>query len=260
MSRPERIRKLEAVIISHREYGEADRFIKFFSRENGKMEALAKGVRKSRSRKAAHLEPFTHAALMLAKGQSLWIITQAEMLTPFNAIREDLSRTARAAYVLELADQLSAEEQLESAVFRLILATLKRIDENEDAFNAIRHYELNLLGSCGFRPEFFKCVGCRQDILPQDQFFSAHLGGVLCPLCAQLSPDSQTLEQETLRYLRHFSRSSFQQIARLQVPEAIRKDMQRVIAQHISYVTERRLHSPAFINHIDQLVAKNSKG
>lgn len=260
MGSAERIRKLEAIIVSHREFGEADRFIRFFSRESGKMDALAKGVRKARSRKAAHLEPFTHVALMLARGQSLWLITQAEMITPFYAIREDLGKTARAAYVLELADHLNAEEQQEAAIFSLILSTLRRIDSLQDPFNAICFFELNLLGYCGFRPEFFKCVGCAQDILPQDQYYSAHLGGVLCPQCASLAADVEPLVQPALRYLRHFSRSSYQTIARLQVPQSLRKEMRRVIAQHISDVTERRLHSPAFINHIDHLVGQEPDG
>lgn len=258
MPRAERIRKLEAIIISHREFGEADRFVKFFSRENGKMEAIAKGVRKPRSRKAAHLEPFTHVALVLAKGQSVWIITQAEMISPFNAIRDDLRRTARAAYILELADHLTTEDQMESAVFRLILAALKRIDSPADPFNALCHFELNLLGSCGFQPEFFKCVGCARDILPQDQFYSARLGGVLCPACATLSGDAEPLDQPALRYLRHFSRSSFQELARLKVPELVQKDMRRVITHHINFVTERHLNSPAFIHHIEQLLPETA--
>ncbi len=253
MPSSERIRKLEAVVISHRDFGEADRFVKVFSREIGKVDAIAKGVRKPRSRKAAHLEPFTHVALVLARGQSTWIITQAEMLTAFNAIRDDLRKTAQAAYVVELADQLTAHDQVDSAVFRLVLESLKRVDRLPDPFNALCHFELNLLGLSGFRPEFFKCVGCGQDIQPQEQFFSARMGGVLCPQCASSGGDFERIGLPALRYLRHFSRSSYQECARVSIPEVIRKEMRRIITVHINSVTERRLNSPDFLNHLNHL-------
>ena len=115
-----RIRKVEAVIISHKDFGEADRLIRLFSLEHGKLSAIAKGARKIKSRKAAHIEPFTHTALVLAKGQTFWIITQAEAKASYPGMRADLRKTAKAAYVLELADQLSAEEQPEPAIFHLI--------------------------------------------------------------------------------------------------------------------------------------------
>lgn len=83
----DRIRKVEAVVIAHRELGEADRVVRVFSRENGKLVTLAKGVRKIQSRKAAHLEPFTQSALVLARGKTFWIITQAETINAFPQIR-----------------------------------------------------------------------------------------------------------------------------------------------------------------------------
>jgi DNA repair protein RecO (recombination protein O) len=258
MPSPDRITKLEAVVISHRDFGEADRFIRLFSRELGKMDAIAKGIRKARSRKAAHLEPFTHVALVLARGQSAWIITQADMLTAFNAIRDDLKKTAQAAYVVELADRLTAQDQVDSAVFRLVLETLKRLDQLADPFNALCHYELHLLNLTGFRPEFFKCVGCGREIQPQDQFFSARLGGVLCPQCGSGVEDFERLGLSALRYLRHFSRSAYTESARVNVPEPARKEMHHMISAHIRYMTEHRLNSPDFLNHLNHLETRVS--
>jgi len=257
MPSPERITKLEAVVISHRDFGEADRFIHLFSRELGKIDAIAKGVRKARSRKAAYLEPFTHVALVLARGQSVWIITQADMLTAFNAIREDLRKTAQAAYIVELADRLTAQEQVESAVFRLVLESLKRLDQLPDPYNALCHYELSLLGLTGFRPEFFKCVGCGEEIQPRDQFFSAHLGGVLCPRCGSNAGDVERLGLSALRYLRYFSRSSYAESARAAVSQAVRGEMSRIIGAYIRAITEQRLHSPEFLNHLNHLEARS---
>ena len=251
MPTSERVRKVEAVIISHKDFGEADRLIRLFSLESGKLSAIAKGARKIRSRKAAHIEPFTYAALVLAKGQSFWIITQADTKNAYPAIRADLRKTAKAAYILELADQLTGDEQPEPAIFHLITGTLKRIDSVEDPFNAVLNFELRMLDHTGFRPEFFRCVSCHKDIQPEDQFFSVRLGGVVCPACGKLEANPIPVSKNTLRHLRHFQRSPFSKLADLQVDEKTGTEIYRVISPYISYVTERKLNSPEFLKQIN---------
>jgi hypothetical protein len=89
---------VDAVVLRHSDYGEADRLLTLYTREQGKLRAIAKGVRKIQSRKAGHLEPFTRVALMLARGHDLWIVTQAETLNSFQPLREDLGRMSQAAH------------------------------------------------------------------------------------------------------------------------------------------------------------------
>ena len=252
MQSTERIRKVEAVIISHKDFGEADRLIRLFSLEHGKLSAIAKGARKIRSRKAAHIEPFTYTALVLAKGQTFWIITQADTKAGYPNIREDLRKTAKAAYILELADQLTGDEQTEPAIFRLITDTLQRIDAVKDPFNAVLNFELRLLGFTGFRPDFFHCVGCHKEIQPQDQFFSAQQGGVLCPGCAMPGGSHVPVSQNTLKYLRHFQRSAYSRLEKIKLDEKTGSEIYKVISPYISYVTERKLNSPEFLNQINQ--------
>jgi DNA repair protein RecO (recombination protein O) len=253
MPTSERIRKVEAVIISHKDFGEADRLIRLFSLEHGKLSAIAKGARKIKSRKAAHIEPFTYSALVLAKGQSFWIITQADTKNAYPAIRADLRKTAKAAYILELADQLTGDEQPEPSIFHLITGTLKRIDAVENPFNAVLNFELRMLDHTGFRPDFFHCVSCRKEIKPEDQFFSIQQGGVLCPACGTLAGSPIPVSRDTLRHLRHFQRSPYSKLAELAVDEQIRSEIYRVISPYISYVTERKLNSPDFLKQIDHL-------
>src|SRR5574340_836362 len=83
MTRHERTIKVEAVVLRHSDWGEADRLLRIYTREAGKLRAIVKGARKLQSRKAGHLEPFTRVQLMLARGRDLWIVTQAETVNPF---------------------------------------------------------------------------------------------------------------------------------------------------------------------------------
>src|SRR5512136_2086531 len=103
-NRSERSFRVEAVILRHADWGEADRLLSLYSRERGKLRAVAKGARRIRSRKAGHLEPFTRVSLQMAKGRDLLIVTQAETLDAHLPLRESLLKTGHASYVAELLD------------------------------------------------------------------------------------------------------------------------------------------------------------
>jgi len=122
---PDRQRSLrvEAVVLRHSDWGEADRLLGLFTRELGKVRAVAKGARKPRSRKAGHLEPFTQVSLLLARGRDTLIVTQAEAIDAHLALREDLVRVGYAAYVVELLDRFTYEEGEHVALYRLLAET-----------------------------------------------------------------------------------------------------------------------------------------
>ena len=102
MPSTERSKRVEAVVLRHSDWGEADRILVLYSREAWESCAPSpKGVRKLRSRKAGHLEPFTRVTLQLAKGRDLWIVTQAETVEAYQPLREDLERMGYASYVVD---------------------------------------------------------------------------------------------------------------------------------------------------------------
>ena len=153
---------VESVVLRHSDWGEADRLLTIFSREQGKLRCVAKGARKLLSRKAGHLEPFTRVSLLLAKGSDLWIVTQAETLDAYLPIKEDLVRTGTAAYVVELLDRFTYEEGENHTLYDLLVETLQRLAVEQDLFLAVRYYEIHLLSILGFKPELFRCVKCRE--------------------------------------------------------------------------------------------------
>jgi len=255
MKPSERLRTVEAVIISHKDFSEADRLVNLFSLEGGKIRALAKGVRKIRSRKSAYLEPFMHSKVVLARGKTFWIITQADAIHNNLTIRDSLLKTGQAAYVMELADRLSIEEEPAPAVFRLLVNTLNRINEGENAFNTLRFFELRLLDLAGFRPDLTNCVGCGKKITAQDQYFSTVQGGVLCPSCGELPNHARKVSMNALRFLRHFQRSAFSDIANGSVPSAVQTEMGALMDSYISSIVERKLNAPDFIKQVNRLAA-----
>jgi DNA repair protein RecO (recombination protein O) len=245
--------RVEAIVLRHADWGEADRLLTLYTRERGKVRAIAKGARKIRSRKAGHLEPFTHVTLQLARGRDLLIVTQADTLDAHLALGEDLVKTGYASYVIELLDRFTYEEETENqAIFRLLAETLSRVASEADPWLAIRYYEVRLLDQLGFRPHLFDCANCGAEIHPVDQFFSPQVGGVLCPKCGAGLPGAWNISMPALKYFRHFQRSSYSEAQRAHPNPNTRDELEALIQRYLTYLLERGLNSPGFIKQIKQ--------
>jgi DNA repair protein RecO (recombination protein O) len=246
----ERSIRTEAVVLQHNDWGEADRMLWLFTRDLGKVRAIAKGARKMRSRKAGHLEPFTRVNLLLARGRDLWIVTQAETVDAFLHLREDLVRIGYAAYVVELLERFTYDEGENRALYRLLTETLSRVEIEADPSLAIRYYEIRLLDLLGYRPQLFNCLGCEAEIQPEDQYFSASQGGVICPNCRQSFPDARPISMTALKYLRHFQRSTYAEAARARVSPDLNHELEQIIQHYLTYLLERGLNTPSFIRQV----------
>jgi DNA repair protein RecO (recombination protein O) len=243
--------RVEAVVLRHADWGEADRILGLYTRERGKLRVIAKGVRRIKSRKAGHLEPFTRVTLQLAKGREMPIVTQADTVEPYLALREDLVKTAHAAYLVELLDRFTYEdESTDPAIFHLLTDSLARVTALTDPWLALRYYEIHLLDFLGFRPHLFECANCGKQIKAEDQFFSPAAGGVLCPHCGAGLPGARPIQVEVLRHLRHFQRSSYTEAQRARPAPDVRAEVESVLQGYITYQLERELNSPGFLRQI----------
>ncbi len=231
----ERSLKTEAIVLRHSEMGEADRLLTMYSREAGIIRAIAKGVRRIHSKKAGHLEPFTRVSLLMARSHELWIVTQAVALDLFLPLHEDLILTSEAAYVLELVDRFSYEESENRSLYQLLVETLERLSRGDPVFTAVHFFELHLLDGVGFRPQLFNCVRCKEEISPQDQYFSAVMGGAVCPKCGSLVPDARPITMEALKYLRNFQRTPYTRLLQA-VPSTLVEREVETILQYYTYV------------------------
>lgn len=247
MKYKERSIRTEGVVLKHRDWGEADRLLTLFTREIGRVQAIAKGIRKPRSRKAGHLEPFTRASILLAKGRDLYILTQAEAIDTYNDLKNDLVNIGYGSYVVELLSNFTYEEGENQNLYRLLVNTLMRLNRGDDPIIATHYYEIRLLDVVGFRPQLFNCAQCENEILPEDQFFSSLQGGVLCPKCGQHSPEARSISEDALRYLRHFQRSSYQDALRAHIQPGINTEIENIVHFYMTYILERVLNSPSFI-------------
>jgi DNA repair protein RecO (recombination protein O) len=243
--------RVEAVVLRHSDYGEADRLLTLYTRQLGKTRALAKGARKIASRKAGHIEPFMQAKLQLAKGRDMLLVTQADTVDAYLPLREDLILTSHASYIVELLDRFTYEDETESSsTFRLLTDTLARLASKADPWLVIRYYEMRLLDHLGFRPQLLKCANCGREIKPEDQYFSFSAGGVICPRCGQGLRHLHAISVEALKYLRHFQRSSYVEATRARPGLDVQQAIETLMQGYFTYLLERELNTPGFLKRI----------
>ncbi len=249
---PRKIRtyRTHAIVIGHTEFGEADRMIRLFTLDMGKITAVAKGIRKIRSRKAGHLEPFTQVDLFLAKGRNLDIITQAETIDAHLGIRDDLQRVAFASYIIEVLDRFTYEEGENVGMYKLLANTLGRLEDRANIETVVHFYEMRLLDLLGFRPQLFECIDCNEKIIDQDQFFSPLAGGIACPKCGGGRPEAWVIKRDVLRFIRHLQRSKWQMVEEMVIPEKIELGLADLIERYLTYLLERKLNSTDFLREV----------
>ncbi len=239
--------RAQGVVLRHVEVGEADRILTIYTLEYGKVQAIAKGIRKLRSRKAGHLEPFSRVELMLAKGRSLEVISQAEAQCTYDNLRADLRLIAYGAYVIELLDRFTYEEGENRPLYNLLVDTLTRLDGGSPAQTAVHYYEVHLMDLLGFKPQLQLCAACGEKIQPENQYFSAKLGGVLCPRSFSADPSAWKVSLEALKYLRHLQRSPWSKIKKLEIPSAVEQELSVLLERYLTFLLEYGLRTPGFL-------------
>ena len=246
----------EAIPLKRMDFGEADRIITVLTPGYGKLRCIAKGVRRSTSRMAGHLELFAHVHLMLARGRELDVVTQASTVAPFRELREDLLRSAHAYHLAELVDGFLQDRDENRAVFSLLEQALAALAEGTTSPELVaRHFEVQLLGAVGFRPELVACLGCSEAIAPGPNGYSASLGGVLCPACAPREESARPILTDTLKLLRLLQRTPSVVDLRLTVVPATLRDVERLLRAHLELVLERRLKAVEFVRHVSETFA-----
>jgi DNA repair protein RecO (recombination protein O) len=194
--------KLSAVVLRVVDYGESDRVVTLFTREQGKLSAFARGARASRRRFGGALEPFTHlvAEARSRSGSDLLGLESVAVERGFGGIRTDLARIACAGYAVELTREVLRDREPHEELFDLLVAYLGLLDGGPAHPTALRAFELGALRAVGFMPRLDACARCGGPLTPGPRGFrfDPGQGGLLCGACAPAaSPGSPAVAPET---------------------------------------------------------------
>lgn len=173
--------RVEAIVLRTHKLGEADRIITLLTREKGKIRAVAKGVRRTRSKFGARLEPFSRVELFIAPGKNLDLVTQAESLNVYGeALALDYPLWTIGQTILETADRIASEESVPAETqYLLLVGALRSLTEKEhDGMLVLNAYLLRALSLAGYAPVLTECAICA--VSGVQPFFNVPSGGALC--------------------------------------------------------------------------------
>lgn len=239
--------KVEAIVLRSRSMREADRVLTLYSRQMGKIKAVAHGINKPASRKRGAAQPFCYSRFMLRRGRDIDSVSQCEGIEMFPGLRSNLDTLAHASYFCELTDAFTEEGEPSEKIFRLLLTGLSRLGYGDD-FLLSRAFEIKLVSMLGYEPVIKLCVGCGRDILAGQVKFNPSLGGALCPQCASQEEGGFSCARASIEVLNLLLKWEFENLTKLKVDARTRDEIQFLLNKYIEYYLEHRLKSVKFLN------------
>jgi DNA repair protein RecO (recombination protein O) len=241
----------DAIVLSRFDYGEADRILTLITPGSGKLKAIAKGIRRPKSRLGGSLEPFAELHVALARGRTFEVVTEVSVGHAWLNLRDSLESAATAWYLAELADRSLEERHAAEPVYALLRRAYELLDAGMAPGRVARWYEMHLADELGVRPEVDRCVECDRALEVDGRFrWVPPLGGVLCETCPGPPHERTGLSLDALKLLKAYQRQDVEAIAALRLVAATEREVETALRDFLRHVLEREARSLAFLDEI----------
>lgn len=230
----------EAIILDRVAFRERDVKLVVFSKDRGKLELVARGAKKLKSRSAGHIEPLTRTKLMVIRSRNEYDLLGTSCGDDFfTDIKDDLNKLAHAGRALKLVGGLSRPGENEGEeIYFLLKDFLEFLKTKEEAdFDLIYNFfVLKLLCSSGFGPNLQTCADCGIKIVEGgNSLFALDRGGVICQPCKKESQNSLPLTDDCLKILRFGLDNSFGKLNNLKIDKELNKEINNKISSFLKY-------------------------
>ena len=241
----------EAIVLSRFDYSEADRILTLITPAGGKIKAIAKGIRRQKSRIGGSLEPFAELRVALAQGRTFEVVTQVEVIHPWLRLRDDLVSFGTASYLAELASGTLEERHGAETVYLLLKRAYEILDAGMAPGRVARWFEVHLADELGVRPEVDRCVECGRMIEADERYrWMPPLGGVLCERCPGPPFERAGLTLDALKLLKAYQRQDVEALAALRVRPEVEREVEIAMREFLAYSLDRRPRSLAFLDEV----------
>jgi DNA repair protein RecO (recombination protein O) len=250
-SQKPRIYSAEGVVLRHHNLGEADRIVTLLTPGRGILRAVAKGARKPNSKLGGQLDLVRRVSISARSGRTLDSISQAETIESYAKLKVDLDLMAKAFYLCELTEKFAVEDAPAADVYRMLIDGLSQLESTAVPDLMIHWYEMRLLQMNGSQPQIQRCVDCGDELEQEDHVFSAMRGGIACPRCRPSGSDTMLpASVATIKLLRFLQRAGQNEIERLRIAEDERRQVERILREHIHFATDRTVRSANFVDEV----------
>ncbi|HRY36797.1 MAG TPA: DNA repair protein RecO [Candidatus Magasanikbacteria bacterium] len=231
-------------VLKRRDLKEFDQVVALFSAEKGKIEVLAKGVKKVIAKNSAYLEPFFLIEAEIVEGKEVWHLTKAVPVESFKNIRANLEKSLIAGYICEVLNVILPERAAEKKIFDLVFGFLNYLENTKEANRVlIISFLWKSLCLLGFLPTLKNCVICGED--KETKYFSAFHGGCVCEDCK-----SKTIETNNMLFFNTQEKQSLKLLItglwpQIKMSEEDLEKQEKLLFIFCAYHSEKKIPLPS---------------
>ncbi|WP_438446235.1 DNA repair protein RecO [Gorillibacterium sp. sgz5001074] len=243
--------KVEGIVIRSMDYGEGHKIISVYTREAGKMSVMVRGAKKLNSRFGAITQLFTYGQFVFYKGNSaMGNLNAGEIIDSHQKLREDLMKGAYAAYIAEMVEKLTGENEPNGMLFTQLEAAFGGIGEGKPPAFIAHVMEMKMLGLSGYLPELDQCVSCGRT--EGDMALSFQGGGLLCPSCRGRDPQALLPGPGTLKLLRLLRHVDLRRLGQVEMKPATERQLKQCMRGLTDMYLDSRWKSRSFLDQMEK--------
>ncbi|MBU0637085.1 DNA repair protein RecO, partial [Patescibacteria group bacterium] len=230
----EKTYRIKAAVLYSRCFGENDVIVTLYTADKGKLELVARGVKKSKSKLAAHLEPISLAEIMVVQGRQYNYIGSAISENCYINLKNNLAKIGAAGNGIRIFNLIVKAGDGDVEIFKILINYwdfLNNVNEESDYDLFVQLFIFKLLIKLGHQPELYHCVICQHRILPANNKFDLIKGGLICYKCAFLNKRKNQLiiSENSIKILRLAEKSDFKQLAKVNIANNIKEEIINII-------------------------------
>ena len=244
--------KTEGIVLKSMEYEEADKIVTIFTKDYGKVTAIAKGVRKTKSKFGSSLEILTHSIFLIYKGRNIDIVSQTEILESFFSTSKEVMKFAFAANCVEVVNKLTEEREINIGLFNLLKEVLHYLRESNDPKLLTLSFKWQTMSILGYRPSLDHCCRCNKRVEEQkDMHFNIKEGGLVCNNC--IAKDREGCIKVSLYFnklVRKILITPLSTISNATIPDERMKELEKITDLYIAYHSEKSFKTDRFLKNL----------
>lgn len=248
------IQETEAVLIRSYPLSESSVIGVFYTRDFGKVRAVARGIRSTKSKFRGQLDLLNRGHLIYTEkaNRELQIVRDFDLIDNFEQIKTDFDRFSYACYFAELIDAIESDGGENPEIFSLLMKTFCYFRMVGDLQLFARMFELHLLEITGYSPQFARCSDCGNVLTSQDSvlYYQDQTSEMVCAAC--VTPHLVQISRGSCELMKRLQRSNFDQLVRIRASRQNYREMKFVLSALINYHTQRRLKSLKFLDLVEK--------
>lgn len=241
--------KTEGIVLKSMEFKEADKIVTIYTKDYGKITAIAKGVRKTKSKFGSSLEILTYSIFLIYKGRNIDIVSQTEILESFFSTSKEVIKFAFAANCVEIVNKLIEEREINIGLFNLLKEVLHYLRRTNDPKLLALSFKWQTMSILGYRPSLDHCCKCNKSIEDQkEMYFNVREGGLVCNNCiAEDKEECIKVYLYFVKLVRKILITPLSTISNATIPDIKMKELEKITDLYIAYHSEKSFKTDRFL-------------